>query len=179
MKSGFGSWIVLLAVLTGCSGGTGTRSAPATPEPVQMQGMANTVRVGDLLFGAQPSPEALLRLKADGYKTVLSTRGPDELSWDEKAMVDSLGMQFVSIPMAKPVTAITDDEVARFDDLMKHGKRPMVLHCGSGNRVAGLWAVWLAERDGMTPEAAVELAGKAGMKKLRPVVEARLGEGGD
>lgn len=163
----------ILIVFAACSG----RTRPE-PQAVTVAGMANTVRVGDLLFGAQPSREALETLRSQGYKTVLTTRGGNELSWDEKALADSLGMRFASIPMEKPVTEITDDEVARFAGLMQAAPRPMVLHCGSGNRVAGLWAVWLVEHEGMAPEEALTLAGKAGMRGLRPVVEARL-EGRD
>jgi hypothetical protein len=49
-----------------------------------------------------------------------------------------------------------------------------VLHCASGNRVAGLWGAWLAERQGMEPAEALRLAELAGMASVRPVVERRL-----
>lgn len=171
-----GHWLALLLLaLVGCSGG-GTDSNSSTPEPVSTSGMENTARAGDLLFGGQPSREALRELKAQGYKTVLSTRGHDELAWDEEALADSLGLRFVSIPMDKPVTLITDDQLNRFADLMKTGERPMILHCSSGNRVAGLWTVWLAEHEGMLPEEALRLGDKAGMTRIRPLVEERLGK---
>jgi protein tyrosine phosphatase (PTP) superfamily phosphohydrolase (DUF442 family) len=51
----------------------------------------------------------------------------------------------------------------------------MVLHCSSGNRVAGLWTVWLVEHEGMDPAQALALGTKAGMAGIRPVVEKRLG----
>jgi protein tyrosine phosphatase (PTP) superfamily phosphohydrolase (DUF442 family) len=137
--------------------------------------MDNTVRVGDLLFGGQPSKEALLELGSQGYKTVLTTRGLNELPWDEKALADSLGLRFVSIPMDKPVTAITDEQISQFADLMETGERPMILHCSSGNRVAGLWAVWLAEREGLAPADALRLGEQAGMTRIRPLVQERLG----
>jgi len=164
-----------------CSGKS-ERTPPAAAQPVAVTvpGMKNAVEVGDLLFGAQPSREALAELKAKGYKTIVSTRGAGELPWDEGAVVDSLGLRFASVPMEKPVTAITDDEVARFASLMATEERPMVLHCGSGNRVAGLWAVWLVEYEGVSRDEALSLAEKAGMKGIRPVVEARLNqEGGE
>jgi protein tyrosine phosphatase (PTP) superfamily phosphohydrolase (DUF442 family) len=141
--------------------------------------MPNTVRVGDLLFGGQPTPAALRALRKAGYRTVLSTRGIGETRWDEEGTVDSLGMAFVTIPMAHPVEAITDEEVDRFDALMRSGERPMVLHCSSGNRVAGLWAVWLAERRGVDPARALALGAKAGMTRIRPVVEKRLSRRAD
>lgn len=142
---------------------------------VKIEGMRNEVQIGDLLFGSQPSEEALAQLAAQGYKTVLSTRTESELSWDEKAKVESLGMTFVRIPMENPVTKITDEEVNNFAELMKTGERPMVLHCGSGNRVAGLWAVWLVEHENVEPTEALQQAEQAGMTSTRNVVGKRLG----
>ena len=168
--------LLLLFALASC-GERETHSTQAVPEPqpIAVPGMANTVRVGEVLFGGQPSQEALRGLKSQGYKTVLSTRGSDELAWDEKALLDSLGLRFVSIPMETPVTAITDDQVNRFADLMKTGERPMLLHCGSGNRVAGLWAVWLVEQQGVSRYEALRLGEQAGMTGILPVVQKRLG----
>jgi uncharacterized protein (TIGR01244 family) len=170
---------VLFAALTGCSGGTkqAPAEAPPAPESVTVTGLPNAVRVGDLLFGGQPSPDALARLKDEGYHTVINTRGTGEAKWDEEALVDSLGMTYASIPMGYPIEAITDAEVDRFNDLMEHGERPMVLHCSSGNRVAGLWTVWLVERRGLDRAQAMGLGTKAGMTRIRPVVEKRLDGG--
>jgi uncharacterized protein (TIGR01244 family) len=191
-------WIPVLACLTACSDsqddalpaeklpagdphGSGPPSAaqaPAVepvPEIVEVEGMANSRRVGsDLLFGGQPSPEALTALAGRGYRTVVTTRGERELDWDERAMAESLGLTFVEIPMAYPLEAIRDEWVDRFDELMTGSARPMLVHCSSGNRVAGLWAVWLAEKRGVAPERALELGAAAGMTRIRPVVEKRL-----
>ncbi len=84
-------------------------------------------------------------------------------------------MTFVSIPMASPVTAITDEQVAALAEVMEGGEGPMLLHCGSGNRVSGLWGAWLAEDQGVDPEEALRLAQLAGLRSVRPVVERRLG----
>jgi len=81
----------------------------------------------------------------------------------------------VTIPMNKPVEAITDEQVEQFAHFMDTAERPMVLHCGSGNRVAGLWTVWLVEHEGMDPARALELGAEAGMTGLGPVVKKRLG----
>lgn len=170
------SWwrIALLGVLAGCGGSGPHDGAIPDPEPITVTGMQNTARAGDLLFGGQPSQAALRALAAEGYKTILTTRGANELGWDEGALADSLGLRFMSIPMNKPVNAISEEQVAAFADLMQSGERPMVLHCSSGNRVAGLWAVWLAKHRGLSPDEALRLGEMAGMTRIRPVVEARL-----
>lgn len=178
--------ITLVFFLTGCGGEeprATSEDVPAAaqvlevpePRPQKIQGMANAVLVGNLLFGGQPAPETLADLAGRGYKTVLNTRGRGEIEWDERAEVETLGMKYVSIPMPYPIESITDEQVEAFAELMKDAERPMVTHCGSGNRVAGLWAVWLAEHGGLEPERALELGTKAGMTRIRPVVEKRLG----
>ncbi len=160
----------------------GTASASFTasvaipePEPCQIEGMQNCAKTGDVLIGGQPSVAALETLAAQGYKTIVSTRAEGEIDWDEQAKAESLGMTFVRIPMPSPVTEITDDQVALLDDVLSGGVGPVVLHCGSGNRVSGLWAAWLVADRGLAPGEALRLAQLAGMGSVRPVVERRLG----
>ncbi len=169
-------WLLALLVAFGGCSGDADHSSDTVPagETVTIAGMSNTVRVGNLLFGGQPSQDALRTLAEQGYRAVVTTRGADELTWDEKALVDSLGLRFVSIPMPYPITAITDEQLDAFDALMESTDEPMVLHCGSGNRVAGLWTVWLVERKGLDPDEALRLGDRAGMTRIRPVVEERL-----
>lgn len=166
------------ALLVGGAACSKPHRTASIPEPVarEVEGLANARAVGeDLLFGGQPTPEALTALAAQGYRTVLTTRGDGELQWDERARVDSLGMRFVSIPMPNPLTEIPDTWVEQFDAVMRDAQRPLLLHCSSGNRVAGLWAVWLAERQGVDRAQALQLGEKAGMTRVRPLVEKRLG----
>ncbi|GMQ82880.1 MAG: hypothetical protein BMS9Abin05_2346 [Rhodothermia bacterium] len=158
-----------LVTLTACTG------SKLTTSPIEIDGMNNSVLVGDHLIGGQPSVEALSYLADEGYEVVLSTRAETELSWDERAVVESLGMRFVNIPIPNPVTGITDEQVDLFDEFMKGDHGRAVLHCGSGNRMSGLWAVWLVEREGLSPEEALDLAEQTGMKGIRPFVERRLG----
>lgn len=167
----------IVAVLIGMTACATNGGSPDTPEPCRLEGIVNCRKIGsDVFFASQPSQDALRQLAEKGYRTVVSTRGEGELKWDEKAEVDSLGMTFVSIPMGYPIEDIRNEWVDRFDELMGGAERPMLIHCSSGNRVAGLWAVWLAERQGMAPDRALELGTEAGMTRVRPAVEKRLGE---
>jgi protein tyrosine phosphatase (PTP) superfamily phosphohydrolase (DUF442 family) len=84
-------------------------------------------------------------------------------------------MKFVQIPMQNPVMAITDQQVVRLDSVLANVKGKTLLHCSSGNRVAGLYGVWLAEKQGLDDRTAIGVAEQAGMTGVRPVVETRLG----
>jgi uncharacterized protein (TIGR01244 family) len=125
-------------------------------------------------IGGQPSPEELDSLAAAGYEAILSTRADGELDWDQASVVDSLGMTFVTIPMENPVTEITHDQIEAFDAFMSLDKKSF-LHCGSGNRVSGLWAAWLVEFQGVDKDEALGRAEAFGLRpSLRGAVEAHL-----
>jgi uncharacterized protein (TIGR01244 family) len=182
------AFLLGIALLVACSDrppgqraeGAGSASLTASvpipePAPCQIEGMENCAKTGDVLIGSQPTEAALETLAAQGYKTVVTTRAEGEIDWDEQAKVESLGMRFVRIPMPSPVTEISDDQVAQLDAVLSGGAGPTVLHCGSGNRVSGLWAVWLAADRGLAPSEALRLAALAGMGSVRPAVERRMG----
>ena len=166
--------LLALSTLLACADRS-NETAVADPTPCTIAGLGNCSEAGNLVIASQPSQEVLEYLAAQGYETVVSTRAPDELDWDERAAVEALGMRFVNIPMPGPVEAITDEQVAAFAEVMESGEGRMFLHCGSGNRVAGLWGAWLAEYRGIDSAEALRLAELGGMTRVRPVVEQRLG----
>jgi protein tyrosine phosphatase (PTP) superfamily phosphohydrolase (DUF442 family) len=173
-----------LAVLpAGCSGRNGgghemqkLAADMPTPVSVQVEGIGNAKKLGsDLLFGGQPTEEALRVLAGQGYHTIVNLRGATEMDWNEQELVESLGMKYVAIPMAYPIEEINDRWVDGFDTVMSApDSRPMLVHCSSGNRVGGLYGVWLAERKDVEHSRALDLAAAAGMTRLRPAVEKRL-----
>lgn len=164
----------LLLLAAACGSETVTIDDPV---PCDVPGLMNCRQTGDVVFGGQPSPATLKYLADQGYTTIVSTRGLAEVDWDERAAVEALGMTYVQIPMENPVTGITDAQVAALDSVLQSQQGRILLHCGSGNRVAGLWAAWLTETQGMDPDAALRLAELAGMTRVRPVVEQRLSSG--
>lgn len=148
------------------------------PENHPLEGVNNSVKVGDLLIAGQPTQEALKQVAAAGYRTVISTRGAGEVSWDESAAVKELGMAFYQAPMGKPLVAITDDQLKQLSNALKNAERPILLHCGSGNRASALWAVWLAEEKDVAVAEALRLATLTGMTSMRALAEKRLGVSG-
>lgn len=165
--------LLSLSLLTAC----GTSHSTLEPERQQIRGMENASLVGDLLIGGQPTQESLDRLAREGYRSVVSVRSEDEIDWDEQRHVEATGMSFQRIEMSNPVNEITDDEVEAFARFMDEREGPALLHCGSGNRAAGLWAAWLIEYEGVEPEDAIHLAKKAGMRdSIEAVVQQRVRE---
>lgn len=157
----------LIAVLVLACGGD------PKPAACDVPGLPNCTRFDDVIIGGQPSPATLRYLASEGVRTVVSMRGPGEINWNERATVETFGMRFVEIPMPYPILGITDAQVAALDSVLT-GPGPILMHCNSGNRTAGLWAVWLAERRGVSPGRAMDLAWQAGMGNVGPVVERRI-----
>ena len=145
------------------------------PVPCDMEEMQYCARTGDVYIGGQPSERALEMFAAQGVTTVVSTRAQDEIDWDEEGKVEALGMRFVRIPMPGPVTEISDEQVTQLDSVLAQSQEPILLHCGSGNRVSGLWGAWLAAERDVEPAEALRLAEMAGLRSVKPVVERRLG----
>jgi uncharacterized protein (TIGR01244 family) len=164
--------LVTTLLLAACDRG----AAVPDLKPCDIPGLPNCVQSGDVILGGQPSPATLRYLASEGVTTVVSTRGRAELSWDERGTVEAFGMRFVHIPMDYPILGITDAQIAALDSALAAPRGRVLLHCNSGNRTAGLWGAWLAERRGVAPAAAVRLAQQAGMGNVRTALEARLRE---
>ena len=162
--------LVLLVALGACGG----KGKIPEPESIYLDGMQNSWLVGELLMGGQPSPDLLAQLAEQGFRTIVSTRSEKEMGWDEKAEVERLGMTFVRIPMYYPLRMITNDQVDALTHVMKYNEQPMMLHGSKGDRVAGLWGVWLAEEEGVEAHEAARLAEAAGMTRVKPQVLERL-----
>ena len=143
-------------------------------DTVRSEGRARPV---DGLSTAGQPDEAAFRVFADsGYGTVIDMRGPDEDRGldDEAALVDELGMNYVALPVVGP-GAVNFDNAAKLDALLAGQGDPVLVHCGSGNRVGALLAL-RAAMHGASDDEALALGRDSGMTGLEPLVRARLAE---
>ena len=162
-----------LAMLAACQ----TSKSTLEPRAIEIDGMGNAAAVDDLLIGGQPNEESLEKLAREGYRSVLTVRGEGEIDWDEQGRVEAFGMSFHRIDMSNPVNEITNDQVDAFARFMEQRAGPALVHCGSGNRAAGLWAAWLIEYQGVELEDAIRFAEAAGMRdSIGAVVERRTND---
>lgn len=129
-----------------------------------------------VLSGGQVTQEQLAEAAAAGYRTVVSLRMPEELQeWDEPSTVEGLGMRFVSLPIAG-AEGITPENAKKLAALLDEKElRPMVLHCGSGNRIGALFALIAFDLEGKDAESALQVGKDAGLTRLEPVVREKLG----
>jgi uncharacterized protein (TIGR01244 family) len=128
-------------------------------------------RSGDHLIAGQPAEEGFQNAKDEGVKTVINLRSPKEQSFDEKAVVEGLGLSYVNIPVT--LEGLSDAKAREFLAAVKAAEKPVLIHCASANRAAAFWAIELGAVQGVPTQEALRLAEKSGLKSepLKKFVE--------
>jgi uncharacterized protein (TIGR01244 family) len=128
-----------------------TVSAPVILDTAGLY-LERAARVGeDMFVTGQPTERALRELKAQGVTTVVNLRTPEEMTrnvpFDEAALVASLGMQYVYLPVRGndqyPYSPAT---LTKFADAVGNAKGKVLLHCTVAWRASHLWAAYLINR---------------------------------
>ena len=135
---------------------------PLVPLPIvaaDMAGLPSSFVIGDFIISGQPTPEGLVNARDSGARLVINARTQSEMSFDERSIAQGLGMRYVSLGF----TAATLDDVLveTFIFEVKNHKPEdgkVLVHCASGGRVAGLWAMYEIKELKLDPQTAVERA---------------------
>lgn len=128
-------------------------------------GLANAAcPLPDVLTGGQPQEEHFEALARRGFRTVLDLRAPGEARpFDEPEVVRRHGLEYVNIPVTPE--SLTDQTFDQFRALMRdRTRRPVVVHCASGNRVAVLLIPYLVLDEGKEMEEALATALQVGLR---------------
>ncbi len=124
----------------------------------------------------QPDAAALGAAAAAGYVAVVDLRTPPESrGFDEEGTARSLGMQYISLPVAG-AEGVSYENASKLDAILAEIDGPVLVHCGSGNRVGALFAL-RAKADGATDEEALAVGRAAGLTSLETTVRTRLEAG--
>ena len=107
-------------------------------------------------------------LAAHNFKTIIDLRTANEGTDEEKALVDAANMTYINIPMT--VAGISAEQLAKFTKAIETAQKPVLIHCGSGNRAGAMWASYQISK-GIDPEIALAEGRKAG---LRPPLEEKV-----
>ncbi len=183
--------LVLLA-LASCGPAKDTKptqaKAPATPqvetkappkvaklEPYTCGTVQRLHTLDGIFAGSQPAADDLRHAKENGIRTILNLRPKSEdPGFDEAALVAELGLEYELIPFAAPAE-LTDEVFERARAVLRDtSRRPVFLHCHSGNRVGAIWAAYRALDGGLSWDAALEEAKQVGLKT--PALEQRAKE---
>jgi protein tyrosine/serine phosphatase len=125
------------------------------------------VQLEDGLYrGAQPDEAGFRYLKDLGIRTIVSFR----TDMDERALVESLGMRFVSIPVNFRAFGWGDDfdaeDVRQFFSVVDDpAAGPIFFHCKRGaDRTGSFAAIYRIARQGWTEDKALQEARDRGMR---------------
>jgi len=121
----------------------------------------------------QPDEASLNSLAAAGYVAVIDLRSESEdRGFDEKGLVEALGMNYISIPVSG-AGGVSYDNAALLDQSLSGIDGPVLVHCASSNRVGALLSL-REKMHGASTEDALNLGLAAGLSSLRPAVEEQL-----
>jgi uncharacterized protein (TIGR01244 family) len=169
------AWAVLAAILTFFS----TAGFAAGKETFKI--MNATFPEPGMMAAGQPSGEQIQLLAEEGYKTIVDLRTPGEpRGFDEPEAARQNGMAYENIPVNPEF--LESASLDRFFEVMKKAEQPVLIHCGSSNRVgAFLYAWWVLEK-GVPATEAMANARAAGLQpplamKIQKLVEERQAGG--
>ena len=152
------AFTAMSALMSGVCGAqrlTGPHPTGAVPAPVVLETRGlfqdKFASVGSGVFiSGQPTERALRDLRAQGVTTVVNLRTPEEMAkrvpFDEAALVNELGMEYVYIPMRGTAEfPYSPAAVKSFAVAMTSAKGKVLLHCTIAWRASHLWAAYLIQ----------------------------------
>jgi len=124
----------------------------------------NVIGVKHLYLAGQPDQATLETAIEHGVGVVINLRGPKEHNWDENGAATKLGLTYYNVPMTGRGPGFDADTLAQISTLVgRHRDTNILVHCASGNRVSGWFAVHLAQDHGMPAEQSIEISRLAGL----------------
>jgi uncharacterized protein (TIGR01244 family) len=136
--------MILRAVLSLALATAVATSAVAQVRKAELAGVRNYSKV-DATVGCAGATDAsaMTALKAEGYVSVVNLRMPTEQGADVeagRAAAQSAGLKYFHLPFntAMPDAAVVTKFLATVAD---KSNQPVFIHCGSANRVGGMWMI--------------------------------------
>jgi uncharacterized protein (TIGR01244 family) len=132
----------------------------------EREGIRNFSRVdATVACGGAVEPSAYPALKRDGFVSVINLRLASEEGANveqAKAAAAAAGLKYIHLPFnaAAPDSKVVDSFLAAVAD---KANQPVLIHCGSANRVGGMWMIKRVLQDGWSMDRAREEAQAIGL----------------
>ena len=152
--------LVTATLLLSC----GLRKAPLKVEKAALGTTRNVHICRDFYLAGQPSEADLLEAKNVGIKTVVNLRMPKELTFHEQEVVNKLGMTYHNPGIGAP-EMMTDELFDKIRGILNDSEnQPILMHCGSANRVGAIWLAYRVLDGGLSYEDALTEAKTVGLR---------------
>jgi uncharacterized protein (TIGR01244 family) len=116
----------------------------------------NYLKISDSIATAgQPTEAQFSTIKESGYQVVVNLARPDSPNAlpNEQAIVESLGMQYIHIPVIWENPTLED--ISRFFSVMEtNADKSVFVHCAANMRVSSFVYLYRLVRTGMSEEQA-------------------------
>jgi uncharacterized protein (TIGR01244 family) len=132
----------------------------------EIAGIRNYSRVDATVgCGGATDPAAMSTLKKEGYVSVLNLRLANEAGANVdagRAAAQAAGLKYIHLPFnaAMPDPKVIDSFLATVAD---RSNQPIYIHCGSANRVGGVWMIKRVLQDKWTLDRALTEAKAIGL----------------
>lgn len=112
--------------------------------------------------GGKLSVGAIPLLSQQGFNAVLDLRQPEEGTEEEQAEATESGLRYFNLPLGRELP--TEADLQRFRQIIESPEnQPILVHCGSGNRVGTAWSMYRIQ-EGVRPDQAIKEGATMGMK---------------
>jgi len=126
------------------------------------------------IVGGQPTADDLAAFASAGGALVVNLRNTTEdLGYDEASAAAALGLRYLSIPVAG-AAGVTPDNARALAAAIAGVQGGVMVHCATGNRVGGLFAL-AAGLEGAPVDEAIALGRAHGLVSLEAHVRGLLG----
>jgi uncharacterized protein (TIGR01244 family) len=139
-------------------------------QKMDVPGIRNFSRVDATVgCGGAVDPAAMAELKKQGFVSVVNLRQPTEPGAnvnEGRAAAQAAGLNYIHLPFdgAAPDEKVVDRFLSVVAD---RANQPVFVHCGSANRVGGLWMIKRALQDGWPIERARAEAEAIGLRDAK------------
>lgn len=142
-----------------------TELTPKKAELVPLRGISH--QLGEFYLTGQLAQPDFERAKKLGVKTVINVRMLRELSglgFDEDFVIQEMGLDYVHIPVS-PMN-LDDARAEKFLNAVRKAKKPLLIHGSNGNRLWGLWALYMGMEYGVSVDTTAKVARRMRVRKL-------------
>lgn len=117
----------------------------------------------ELAIAGQITSDQIQQITEDGYKSVLNLRSPDEkgLLDNEKSQLEFLGLCYINLPIK--FEEINHQTTLQVLQTINEIPKPILIHCDNSIRSSVIALLYIATKQGITFEKALELSSNLGL----------------
>lgn len=169
--------ILLVFAISGALFSSTVLAGKSATKDSSLAGLRNGQWVSEqVAVGGAPDAAILKALAESGLGLVINLQTAREVGFDEKAVVEGLGMTYLHLPVSSLGDLTEDLLKTLYSRLPPEGQKKVLVHCASGNRVGAAFALMAQRFDGATVFEAIAVGRQHGLTQLESKVAVRLRE---